>query len=73
MVMRALRRCIAAAQAMLSASACYNILGCAFKLNTQVLRRIDHGCIYIMIAVRGTALPRCAPCIARVFFTLCTR
>jgi hypothetical protein len=43
---------------MLSASACYNILGCAFKLNTQVLRRIDHGCIYIMIAVRRSAALR---------------
>ncbi len=57
---------------MLSASACYNILGCAFKLNTQVLRRIDHGCIYIMIAVRRSAAlrSRTAHPIARIFFSL---
>lgn len=42
-------------QLMLTASAVYNVVGCGMKRSTQVLRRIDHGCIYTMISVR--ALP----------------
>ncbi len=37
---------------MLTASAIYNIVGCGLKRGTQVLRRVDHACIYVMIAVR---------------------
>ena len=38
---------------MLTASAIYNIFGCGLKFYTQVLRRIDHACIYFMISVRA--------------------
>jgi len=41
------------AQMMLTASAIYNIFGCGLKFHTQVLRRIDHACIYFMISVRA--------------------
>ena len=37
---------------MLCASAAYNVIGCGLKIATQQLRRVDHGCIYLMIAVR---------------------
>lgn len=37
-------------QLMLTASAIYNVIGCGMKHHTQFLRRIDHGCIYVMIA-----------------------
>jgi hypothetical protein len=38
---------------MLTASGFYNVIGCGFKFHTALLRRIDHGCIYLMIAVRA--------------------
>jgi predicted membrane channel-forming protein YqfA (hemolysin III family) len=39
-------------QATFTASAVYNIVGCGAKWFTQPLRRVDHACIYLMIAVR---------------------
>ena len=35
---------------MLCGSALYNIVGCGLKRHTALLRRIDHACIYVMIA-----------------------
>lgn len=46
-------------QAMLTASAAYNIIGCGVKRHTAALRRVDHGCIYLMIAVRGAHALAC--------------
>lgn len=38
------------AQATFTASAIYNIIGCGIKRFTAPLRRVDHACIYLMIA-----------------------
>lgn len=43
-------------QATFTASAVYNIVGCGAKWFTQPLRRVDHACIYLMIAVRPRAV-----------------
>jgi len=46
---------------MLTASAVYNVVGCGLKRHTQLLRRIDHGCIYTMIAGSYTPLMLALP------------
>ena len=58
-------------QLMLTASAIYNVIGCGLKHHTQFLRRIDHGCIYVMIAGEpstASTLPalHSHPCASRV-------